>query len=119
MKSRRVFCRNSRSFRNFKKIPVPIGATGFAAARIWREVNAAFDDVYRGKVEREPFMALNDATKTPAQLVEAALRSSISSLPPALELNRSRLLIAFGVDRGTVRLRQGSERRNAMTSAAS
>jgi len=58
--------------RNLKKIPVPIGATGFAAARIWREVDAAFDDVYRGRVEREPFMALNDPAKTPAQLVEAA-----------------------------------------------
>jgi hypothetical protein len=58
--------------RALKKIPVPIGATGFAAGRIWREVDAAFDDIYRGRVQREAFTALNDAAKTNAHLVDAA-----------------------------------------------
>jgi hypothetical protein len=53
------------------RVPIPIGATGGAAAEIWRRVHADYRR-YFGKMPKKLFNALNDAAVTPEQLARAA-----------------------------------------------
>jgi hypothetical protein len=42
------------------KIPIPIGATGFAARHIWEKIEPDIDTVYSGQVPHHLFQKLND-----------------------------------------------------------
>jgi hypothetical protein len=57
--------------RSMGKIPIPVGATGFAARRIWEAVANDFAAVYTGAITRSAFDRLNDPTLGNAQLLEA------------------------------------------------
>ncbi|MES0022311.1 MULTISPECIES: SIR2 family protein [unclassified Mesorhizobium] len=52
------------------RTPIPIGATGGAAQKIWEAVNANFPAVF-GTMPRRSFDILNDATAVPEQLIKA------------------------------------------------
>ncbi|HEX7956651.1 MAG TPA: SIR2 family protein [Pyrinomonadaceae bacterium] len=60
--------------RRLRKIPIPVGATGFAARRIWEDVEAELETVYAGAVSREQFRLLNDPGLSNAQLLDAVFR---------------------------------------------
>jgi hypothetical protein len=51
------------------RLPIPIGATGGAAAEIWKKVSADYKSFY-GSMERRVFDRLNSDALSPAQLVE-------------------------------------------------
>jgi hypothetical protein len=57
--------------RKLGKIPIPIGATGFAAARIWEQVESEIESVYCGTVPIETYRKLNDPKLTVNQLLDA------------------------------------------------
>jgi hypothetical protein len=60
--------------RRLKKIPIPLGATGFAARRIWEEVEPEVETIYSGAVSREQFRLLNDPGLSNEQLLGAVFR---------------------------------------------
>ena len=55
------------SARAARRICIPIGATGHAAARIWKAVNADRETLAPG-IPKKLFLALNEQDATPAQL---------------------------------------------------
>jgi hypothetical protein len=57
--------------RRMGKIPIPIGATGFAARRIWETIDAELQAVYDGTVSRDLFNQLNNPSLSNEQLVNA------------------------------------------------
>jgi hypothetical protein len=52
-----------------KKIPIPIGATGFAARRIWQMMEPDLDRFYRGAVKQSTFRQLNDPSLSNEKLL--------------------------------------------------
>ncbi len=52
-----------------KKIPIPIGATGFAARRIWQMMETNLERVYRGAVKPSTFRQLNDPSLSNEKLL--------------------------------------------------
>jgi hypothetical protein len=54
-----------------KKIPIPLGATGFAARKIWEWLLPDIDSIYSGKVSAEMFHRLNDPNLTNSELLDA------------------------------------------------
>ncbi|MDQ3820028.1 MAG: SIR2 family protein [Thermoproteota archaeon] len=56
--------------RKLKKIPIPIGATGFAARRIWEMVKPDVKDIYSGAVSLRLFQRLNDPKLSNEQLLD-------------------------------------------------
>lgn len=56
------------------KIPVPVGATGFAARRIWELIEPKRAEVYHDLIDAGTFGALNDESLSNEQLLQAALR---------------------------------------------
>jgi len=52
-----------------KKIPIPIGATGFAARRIWEMIKPEIADIYGGAVPLRTFKLLNEPGLTNEQLL--------------------------------------------------
>ena len=61
-----------RMARDRNMYPIPIGATGWAAEKIWREVRNTFDQVYPGGTPRRPFEKLADSDASNEALIEAA-----------------------------------------------
>ncbi len=55
------------------KIPIPIGATGFAAKHIWKSIEHNLDAAYGGAVSKGLFKRLNDPSAKNEELVEAVL----------------------------------------------
>jgi hypothetical protein len=53
------------------KYPIPIGATGYAALRIWDEVTAALDQFYPMGGVKGHFKTLGDEGKSNAEIVDA------------------------------------------------
>jgi hypothetical protein len=51
--------------------PIPIGATGYVAKKIWDEVSAAPDKYFPGANVKKQLKVLGDARKTDKQLVDA------------------------------------------------
>ena len=60
-----------RISRLLKKTPIPIGATGFAAEAIWKEVRNDFDTVYGGAVPMSLFEKLNDRSLKNSEILSA------------------------------------------------
>jgi len=60
-----------RISRLLKKTPIPIGATGFAAQAIWKEVKNDFDAVYGGAVPMSLFERLNDRSLKNTEILSA------------------------------------------------
>jgi SLOG family protein/SIR2-like protein len=56
--------------KSLKKIPIPIGATGFAAQRIWAVMQPDIDTFYSGRVTRQMFSKLNDPSLSNNQLLD-------------------------------------------------
>ena len=56
--------------------PLPIGATGFMAEELWKEVLGNFDTFYPAAdaAFREEFEKLGDLSKTPSELIAAVLK---------------------------------------------
>jgi len=57
--------------RTLKKIPIPIGATGFAARRIWEMMRPEMADIFLGAVPARAFNQLNDPGLPNEQLLDA------------------------------------------------
>jgi hypothetical protein len=55
--------------RALKRIPIPIGATGFAARRIWETMKPEIADIYADAVPARTFKQLNEPGLTNEQLV--------------------------------------------------
>lgn len=55
------------------KLPIPIGATGYAAAEIWRKVDQDRASVYRDIVPQDMYNKLNDPDATVDDLVKTTL----------------------------------------------
>jgi len=60
-----------RLARELKKTPIPIGATGFAAAAIWKDVRNDFDSVYGGAIKLSLFEKLNDCSISNSEILSA------------------------------------------------
>ena len=60
-----------RIARQLKKVPIPIGATGYAAARIWDELRDERETVYGGTVPAALYDRLNDRSLNNEQLLQA------------------------------------------------
>ncbi len=56
--------------KRFNKIPIPIGATGFASRRIWELIEPNLDDYYCGAVNPETFQKLNDQNLSNQELID-------------------------------------------------
>jgi len=57
--------------RSMGKILIPVGATGFAARRIWRQINENLDRAYGGAVSQELFDRLNRIDLSNDRLLDA------------------------------------------------
>lgn len=57
--------------RSFGKIPIPVGATGFAARSLWNTMQPEIESVYAGAVTAELYGRLNDAALSNAQILDA------------------------------------------------
>jgi hypothetical protein len=53
-----------------KRVPIPVAATGGAAAEIWQRVKADYDR-YCGKLPKKLFNGLNDSSASPEKLAKA------------------------------------------------
>ena len=60
-----------RIARELGKIPVPVGATGFAARQIWDEVKGSRESIYGGRVSERLFNRLADPRLSNKQIVAA------------------------------------------------
>jgi hypothetical protein len=60
-----------RIARELRKVPIPIGATGFAAEEIWKEIREDREEVYGGRVSAELYDRLNDSSLENEELVRA------------------------------------------------
>jgi hypothetical protein len=60
-----------RIARALNKVPIPIGATGFAAHAIWSDLRAERESIYDGRVSAELYDRLNDRSLTNEQLLLA------------------------------------------------
>jgi len=56
--------------KTLKKVPIPIGATGFAARRIWEEVEKELAQHYFGEVTSHLFRQLNDPSLSNEKLLD-------------------------------------------------
>jgi Sir2- and TIR-associating SLOG family/SIR2-like domain len=56
--------------RKLGKIPIPIGATGFAAARIWEQIESEIENIYHGTVSMETYRRLNNPALTNGELLD-------------------------------------------------
>jgi hypothetical protein len=57
--------------RALRKIPIAIGATGFAAAKIWDEVGKEREPVYGGAVSQKLYGYLNDSSLSNEEILRA------------------------------------------------
>jgi hypothetical protein len=55
------------------KIPVPVGATGFAARRIWETIEPRLAEVYKDVIDAELFRSLNDASLSTEELLQSVM----------------------------------------------
>lgn len=74
--------------RNRGKFPIPIGATGFAARRIWEIMQPQIKAIYRGAVSPRLFQQLNNPKVKPESLLNAVFEiinrvSNIDKVNPA------------------------------------
>ncbi len=53
------------------RIPIPIGATGFAAKKIWEKMESEIENIYLGLVSHDLFSKLNDLTLSNEKLLDA------------------------------------------------
>ncbi len=53
------------------KIPIPIGATGFAARHIWERLEPDINKIYSGCVPHSLYCRLNDASLTNSEILDA------------------------------------------------
>jgi hypothetical protein len=60
-----------RIARDLGKIPIPVGATGYAARQIWEEVRQSLGPTYGGRVSERLFERLGDARLSNKQIVGA------------------------------------------------
>jgi hypothetical protein len=60
-----------RIARDLGKIPIPVGATGFAARQIWEEVRQSLGQVYGGRVSERLFDRVGDPKLNNKQIVAA------------------------------------------------
>jgi hypothetical protein len=57
--------------KRLKKYPIPVGATGHAARRIWEEVNGSLDRFFPNGGVKGHFQTLRDTESTNEEIVEA------------------------------------------------
>ena len=57
--------------KRLNKYPIPVGATGHAARRIWEEVNGSLDRFFPNGGVKEHFQTLRDTKSTNEEMVEA------------------------------------------------
>lgn len=67
----RGVCHEFELATQLSKIPIPIGATGFAAKKIWKLVERKFSQVYSDLVSPELFARLNDPTLNNTEILDA------------------------------------------------
>lgn len=60
--------------KTLSRIPIPIGATGFAAKKIWKMIEPKIRSVYSGKVAKSQYDKLNDFTLSNDDLVTAIFK---------------------------------------------
>jgi hypothetical protein len=60
-----------RITKKFRKYPIPIGATGYAAHEIWKEVTESLDHFYPGGGVRGHFKTLGNPNKTNEEIINA------------------------------------------------
>jgi hypothetical protein len=60
-----------RIARDFGKVAIPIGATGFAAEQIWKEVGGDLKGFYKGAVPDRLFAKLGDPKRSNEEIVDA------------------------------------------------
>lgn len=58
-----------RIVRAMQKVPIPIGATGFAAREIWNELREEREEIYGGHVGPDLYDRLNDSSLSGEELV--------------------------------------------------
>jgi hypothetical protein len=63
-----------RIARELNKIPIAIGASGFAARQIWSELREEREEIYRGRVDAELYDRLGDESLPNNELVETVFR---------------------------------------------
>lgn len=56
--------------RKLKKIPIPIGATGFAAKKVWEMVEPEIEEIYCGTVSPQMYRRLNNPKLSNRQLLD-------------------------------------------------
>ena len=59
--------------RKYNIVPIPIGATGYAARRIWGEILPNVESVYSGCVSKGLYERLNDGALSNSELVDAII----------------------------------------------
>jgi hypothetical protein len=79
--------------KSLNRVPIPVGATGHAARRIWEEVNGSLDRFFPNGGVKEHFQTLRDTKSTNEEIIEAifaiAKRSgSITKTPPCGQTSR-------------------------------
>jgi hypothetical protein len=79
--------------KRLNRYPIPVGATGHAARRIWEEVNGSLDRFFPNGGVKEHFQTLGDTKSTNEEIVDAifaiAKRSgSITKTPPCGQTSR-------------------------------
>jgi len=74
----------------FKKVPIPIGATGFAARRIWEMVEKELEETYFGAVKPRLFNQLNDLSLSNEQLLDIVFEviEKVSDTTPSKQVHR-------------------------------
>lgn len=75
--------------RRLRKMPIPIGATGFAARRIWERMKPQIEEIYRKAVPLEMFEKLNNPNLSNRELLETVF-DAINRLS-RIEKSNSRL----------------------------
>ena len=60
--------------RRLGRIPIPVGATGFTAEKLWGVVEPDMDAVYAGKVSKELYCKLNDPAVGNDELLQAVFK---------------------------------------------
>jgi len=57
--------------KKLRKVPIPIGATGFAAQHIWEELEPDIEKIYSGRVPHTLYQKLNDPSLENSEILNA------------------------------------------------
>jgi len=57
--------------KKLRKVPIPIGATGFAAQHIWEELEPDIEKIYSGRIPHTLYQKLNDPSLENSEILNA------------------------------------------------